>query len=158
MLFELMLVILIFFSCSAIGLFYYNTTKKISFAQDVALLSLLFHTAATRALCLKKEQIIIFDPSEHVCLFDGQRIPLSPEYRFGTVQEVYGPPGAPQKLIRDPITFVNHTLVAAPDGTMQAGTLYIKNGDNQYAITTPVSACSYVRAYHYRDMKWQRYY
>lgn len=156
MLFELMLVITLVALCASIGFMAHNATQGASFASDIAMIRLLFHTAATRAACVKKEQEIVFDTTNSQFVFDGQKYPLGDGYYFGTMPDVYGPPSAPSKLVTQPISFVDKKARAYTDGTLQAGTLYITNSREQYAITTPVSAFSYIRAYKYTKKVWQK--
>jgi Tfp pilus assembly protein FimT len=157
MLFELMLVIALIIICSTIGFISYNAVKGTSFATDVAVLSMLLRTAATRATCLKKEQKISIDESTSTLVYDGIRYALQEGFSFGVLPNVYGPPSSPQKLVTQAVTFVDKKIVAYPDGTLQSGTLYITNSQEQYALTTPVSAFSYIRVYRYRDSAWQSY-
>ncbi len=157
MLFELMLVITLILVCSTIGFISYNVVKGTSFATDVAVLSLLLRTAATRATCLKKEQKITIDEVNSALIYDGSRYALQDGFRFGVLPDVYGPPSSPQKLVTQMVTFVDKKIGAHPDGTLQSGTLYITDGYEQYALTTPVSAFSYIRVYRYRNSVWQSY-
>lgn len=157
MLFELMLVIALIIICSGIGFVSYNAVKGTSFATDVAMLSMLLRTASTRASCLKKEQKIIIDESNSTLLYDGTRYALKEGYSFGVLPHIYGPPSLPQKLVTQAVTFVGKKIVAHPDGTLQSGTLYITDSQKQYALTTPISAFSYIRVYRYQDGAWQSY-
>lgn len=157
MLFELMLVIALILICSTIGFVSYTRFKGNSITTDVAVLSLLLRTAATRATCLKKEQKITIDELNSALVYDDTRYALQDGYNFGVLPNVYGPPSSPQKLVTQAVTFVDKKIVAHPDGTLQAGTLYITDSQQQYALTTPVSAFSYIRVYRYRDGVWQSY-
>ncbi len=157
MLFELMLVIALILICSTMGFVSYNALKGTSFATDVAVLSLLLRTASTRATCLKKEQKITIDEATGALLYDGTRYALQEGFSFGVMADVYGPPSSPQKLVTQAVTFVDKKIIAHPDGSLQSGTLYITDSHNQYALTTPVSAFSYIRVYRYRDRAWQSY-
>ena len=157
MLFELMLVISLIIICSTICFISYNAVKGASFATDIAVLSMLLRTAATRATCLKKEQKIAIDELNAALVYDGTRYALQDGYNFGVLPDIYGPPSSPQKLVTQAVTFVDKKIVAHPDGTLQSGTLYITDSQQQYALTTPVSAFSYIRVYRYRDNAWHMY-
>lgn len=158
MLFELLVVMAIVALCCAIGFMTYSPLKSGSFACDIALISLLFHTAATRAVALKTEQELIFDDQDSSLYFDGQKYKLHEPFVFGVLPDIYGPPSAPTKLVTQPITFINKKARIYKDGTVQSGTLYIKDGENQYAITTPVSAFTHIRAYRYTKKSWSQIY
>jgi hypothetical protein len=157
MLFELMVALCLILFCSGLGFMAYSSHNGTSFTRNAALISLLFQTASTRAHCLKKEQIIIFNPHDATIFFDNQRYELSDGYRFQVLPDTYGPPSAPHKLVTHPITFSENRARVHPDGTLQAGTLYITHGNRQYALTTPVSAFSHIRVYRYTQNVWQKY-
>ncbi len=157
MLFELMVVTsLVLFVCGIVFLSY-SSSKRISFVRESSFLKILFRTAITRALCVKSDQQIIIDPEGAALWYDGQRYPLAEGYLFDVLPGTYGPPSLPKKLVKQAITFKDNRIIAYPDGTMQAGTLYITNNQTQYAITTPVSAFTYMRVYHYHNGSWQKY-
>lgn len=157
MLFEATMVLAMVAILCAIGAFGYDTLKKRSFIHDQAMIGLLLAAASARAQSLHAEQSIMIDRAESAFFFDQQRYLISSPYRFGLLPDVYGPPSAPTSLVTNAITFMHDRIVAHPDGTLQSGTLYITDGTVQYAITTPVSAFSYLRAYRYKDRSWQRY-
>ncbi len=157
MLFELMLVVALVLICSTIGFMSYTRFKGTSIATDVSILNLLLRSAATRAVCLKKEQKIIIDQPGSALVYDGTRYALQDGYSFGVMPDTYGPPSAPQKIVTHAVTFVDKKISAYPDGTLQSGTLYITDGNRQYALTTPVSAFSYIRVYQYNSSIWQSY-
>ncbi|MBY0110353.1 MAG: hypothetical protein K2X90_04550 [Candidatus Babeliaceae bacterium] len=157
MLFELMLVVALIALFSVIGFIGLARYSGTSITTDIAVLSLLLHTAATRATCLKKKQTIIIDEYNSALTYDGIRYPLQEGLNFKVLPNVYGPPSAPYALVTQAVTFVDKKIVAHPDGTLQSGTLYIADSHTQYALTTPVSAFSYIRVYRYRDGVWQNY-
>ncbi len=156
-LFEATMVLAMVLILCAIGILGYDTLKKRSFIHDQAMIGLLLATAAMRAQSLHAEQVIAIDRGDAAFIFDKQRYQLSAPYRFGLLPDVYGPPSAPASLVTNPVTFIHDRITAHPDGTLQSGTLYITDGIAQYALTTPVSAFSYVRAYRYKDGSWQKY-
>jgi hypothetical protein len=123
----------------------------------MAVLSLLLRTAATRAACLKIEQQIIINEADSVLVFDGTSYPLQNGFSFGVLPDTYGPPSMPTKAVTQAVTLVDKKIKAYPDGILQAGTLYITDGQQQYAVTTPVSAFSYIRIYRYQQSVWQSY-
>lgn len=157
MLFEFLLIIAIVMVCSTMGFVTYTSFKKVSFSHDAAQLRLLFHTAATRARCLKKEQRLMVHADDSTITFNHEAYTLTSGYHFGVLPNVYGPPSSPQKLIANPVTFTEGTIIAHPDGTLQAGTVYITDDETQYAVTTPVSAFSHIRVYRYKNNIWQKY-
>ncbi len=157
MLFEIMLVVALIALFSVIGFVSFKRFNGTSITSDIAVLSLLLHTAATRATSLKKKQTITIDEHDSALIYDGTRYSLQEGFSFKVLPDIYGPPSAPQGLITQAVTFVDKKIVAHTDGTLQSGTLYITDSQVQYALTTPVSAFSYVRAYRYRDGIWQSY-
>lgn len=156
MLFELLVVMSILVTCCAIAFISYVPLKSGSFASDIALISLLFHTAATRAVCTKTEQELLTNELDSTLTFDNQKYQLHEPFHFGVLPDVYGPPSAPTKLITTPISFIDKKARFYKDGTMQSGTLYINDSVTQYALTVPVSAFAHIRAYRYHKKSWQQ--
>ncbi len=157
MLFEFLLIMVIVMVCSTIGFITYTSFKNVSFSHDAAQLRVLFHTAATRARCLKNKQHLMVNAYNSTLTFNHETYTLTSGYRIGVLSNVYGPPSSPNKLITNPVTFTEGAIIAHPDGTLQAGTMYITDGQTQYAVTTPVSAFSHIRVYRYKNNIWQKY-
>lgn len=157
MIFELMVVIALILVCSLIGFMSYQEFKGTSCITDIAILSLLLRTAAARAVCLNREQQIIIDEANSLVQYDGHSYYLQKGCSFGVLPQVYGPPSSPHKLVTQAVTFVDKKIVAHRDGSLQAGTLYITDSQQQYALTTPVSAFSHIRAYRYDMHVWQSF-
>jgi len=75
---------------------------------------------------------------------------------FGFLPGTLGPPSSPSRIIKKAITFRNSRIRFLPTGTMTPGTVYIIDQKRQsmYALTTPVSAVSFIRMYRYDGGKW----
>jgi hypothetical protein len=86
----------------------------------------------------------------------GHEIVLDNELSFGVVSGTYGPPGLPQALVTDPVTFPGHTIVLHPSGVMNAGTLYLVSRDLKtgYALSSSVGAFGFLRWYTQRASRW----
>lgn len=88
--------------------------------------------------------------------FEDEHRSLHPDVRFGVRPGVKGPPSAPKKELKKPITFKNQCITFHPDGIIDAGTLYLtdKNHEHQYALSSGVGVVSHLRRYRY-DSSWQ---
>ena len=86
----------------------------------------------------------------------GQELVLDNELVFGVLPGTYGPPGLPQALVIDPVTFQGHMIVLHPSGVMNAGTLYLVNRTTKdgYALSSSVGAFGFLRRYRKRSSGW----
>lgn len=89
---------------------------------------------------------------------DGVWYNLPATIRFGFLPESKGPPSTPTRPIRSAITFPGKKVSCFPDGTIQAGTVYLVDDkkSSMYALTSGVSAVSFLRKYRY-DGTWHGY-
>jgi type II secretory pathway pseudopilin PulG len=85
-----------------------------------------------------------------------QKIHLSNHVQFAVVPQLLGPPSNPTHQILSPVTFPHNTLTLYPDGTMQAGAVYLTDSNSRclYALTIPVGQRSCVRKYRYDTGTW----
>ena len=75
---------------------------------------------------------------------------------FNYLPGTMGPPSNPVYPITQPITFAQDTITFYPDGTMNAGTIYITDQDqtSMYALTIGVTEFPFIRTYLYAN-QWQ---
>lgn len=107
------------------------------------------------ALINKEEQKLIFNIEHNSYLAGNREHSLYKKIRFGFIEGAYGPPYAQTDLLQKPISFKNNTIIFYPDGTISSGVVYLTNIDKSigYALSSGVSAISYLRCYKY-DKKW----
>lgn len=109
------------------------------------------------ALITGKEQELIFDQSQGLFSYHNHEYHLPKQVTFDVLPEIKGPPSSPTLPVQHAITFVNNRIVFHPDGIIGSGTVYLVDSAKQYlfALTSPVSAISYLRKYKYVQNKWQ---
>lgn len=108
------------------------------------------------ALMTHKEQAITFDEKNHEYRWAHQHVRLGRGIEFGVVPGMQGPPSSPTKRVDNAITFKGKTLRINADGSMQPGTVYLRDAQQtyQYALTVPIADYSYVRTYNF-DRTWK---
>lgn len=104
-----------------------------------------------QAITSGKEQTLTIDVDQHAYTTNNTIHRLNHAVRFGFMPAVYGPPSHPVTLITQPTTFEKHKIVAQPNGTLSAGTVYLTDQSNRclYAITIGVAKKQYIRLYRY---------
>ncbi len=124
--------------------------------QQIELLFMLCEHLQQVAMLTNQQQEVHFDTAQHTYAHDVRVQQLPAHVHFGVPNGLQGPPAAPRAPVRSPVTFPRKLLVFHPDGTMQAGTVYLTDSKREcaYALTVPVSAVSYLRLYRY-DNGWQ---
>lgn len=140
-------------TCTHVGAYQYNGIK-----QQVALFALQWHQLRQAAMTRNKQQEMFLDESGHRYQLDGIWYELPPTIRFGFLPDAKGPPSHPNTLIHSAITFVQKKVTCFPDGTIQAGTVYLVDDKKScmYALTSGVAAVSFLRKYRY-DGTWHGY-
>ncbi len=140
-------------TCAHIGNYRYICIK-----QQVSCFALAWHQLQQRAMARNKTQAMLLDELGNRYFCNDQWYDLPTDIRFGFLPEAKGPPSNPSATIRSAITFVDKRVVCFPDGTIQAGTVYLVDDKKScmYALTSGVSAVSFLRKYRY-DGKWHGY-
>lgn len=74
---------------------------------------------------------------------------------FDMPSKTYGPPSKPTELLKNACTFVDNTIRIDPDGSINAGSLYLTDTQKTccFALTVPTGAYPFLRLYRY-DKKW----
>lgn len=111
-----------------------------------------FLACAHKAMATGVAQTIEFDPTNNTIALDGAVQKLTQRVCFGSLAESWGPPASPTTRIEDPVTFKYHQATCYPDGTIQAGSIYLTDSDKQhmFALTSAVGQIAYVRRYRYK--------
>ena len=140
-------------TCAHIGTYQYTCMK-----QQVALFALQWHALRQRAMVHSKPQEIVFDEVGNRYQVEGNWYDLPATMRFGFLSASKGPPSHPTTPIQSAITFVGKKVICFPDGTIQSGTVYLVDDKKScmYALTSGVSAVSFLRKYRY-DGTWHGY-
>lgn len=126
--------------------------------QQLSLLALNWHELQQRAMARGKQEDMLLDEDQHRYYVNGQWHDLPSVIRFGFLPNAKGPPSSPTTPLRSAITFPNKKISCFPDGTIQAGTVYLVDEGKRYmyALTSGVSAVSFLRKYRY-DGAWRGY-
>lgn len=124
---------------------------------ELAVMRQFFMASAQRALATGAQQTIILDPAHNRYSCNGFVQQLAHGVCFGLAQQVTVAPsedGSP--LIAT--TFTNNQIICYPNGTLQAGTLYLTNaqGTECGCITIPVGMYLHIRSYGYTNGRWKR--
>lgn len=123
--------------------------------QQIALFALAWRQLQQTAMVRNQQQEMLFDEGGHCYKIDGVWHELPSMIRFGFLPEAKGPPSHPFQSIGSAITFIGKKVTCFADGTIQAGTIYLVDDKKQhmYALTSGVSAVSFLRKYRY-DGTW----
>lgn len=117
----------------------------------------LLHAACSylqqKAIASNMTQELIFDATHNTYSVQGQIHSLPAALRFALIPNVKGPPSSPTLVVKEPITFANHTITFYPDGIISAGTVYITDSQVLYALSSGIAHVSYLRKYRY-DGVW----
>lgn len=130
--------------------------KRMIIRQEMNRLFHEIYAVRSVAMIQGEPREIRFDRIAHRYESGGIWHDLPAVIKFGVLPGIQGPPSRPQSAIVDPIHFVGHRITCYPDGTIQAGTIYVIDDDAlyQYAITSGASSVSLLRKYRY-DGSWQ---
>ena len=152
---ELVVVVTLCALLCSMGLYVHTLLKTTSRKADLALLRLALRSMAYKAVATA-QTCIARCVGTHALMFDGREYTYSDNLVLGVLPGIYGPPSHPQRLVTQPVTYQNSAIICYPEGTIQPGTLYFTDAarTQQYALTTPVSAFSYIRLYDYSHGKW----
>lgn len=110
---------------------------------------------AHRALAEGKAKAIVFMPPNSWS--DETKVHTFAEHiHYGTQTGTTGPPGAPSHLVTNPLTYTGEKIICYPDGTVQAGTVYLLSDEDAaaYALTTDIGTDGLVRRYRMMKGKW----
>lgn len=126
--------------------------------QQIALFALAWRQLQQSAMAQSRQQEMFFDEIDNRYKIDGIWHELPSTIRFGFLPESKGPPSHPTMPIRSAVTFPGKKVTCFTDGTIQAGTVYLIDDQKQsmYALTSGVSAVSFLRKYRY-DGTWHEY-
>lgn len=126
--------------------------------QQISLFAREWHRLQQCAMAKGSPKEMIFDANNHRYRLDGQWHDLPALLKFGFLPQAKGPPSKPTTLLHSAITFPDNKVICFPDGTIQSGTVYLINDSRRcmYALTSGVSAVSFLRKYKY-DGVWHSY-
>jgi type II secretory pathway pseudopilin PulG len=140
-------------TCAHVGSYRYTCMQ-----QQIALFTLAWRQLQQSAIAGNQQQDMLFDEVGNRYKINGVWRELPSTIRFGFLLESKGPPSNPTHEIHSAITFPGKKVTSFPDGTIQAGTVYLIDDQKQsmYALTSGVSAISFLRKYRY-DGTWHEY-
>lgn len=127
-------------------------------AEAEALRSTLWYLQQ-HARAQNKQITLTFNETDNSYISDIENHKLSRQVKFGILSDVLGPPSAPHKRLTTAITFPDKKITINPNGSMQAGTIYLIDVPQKflYAVTVPIAGVAYIRIYHYRNKQWHVY-
>jgi Tfp pilus assembly protein FimT len=112
---------------------------------------------AQRALFLGNQQSVTFDFAKQQYQADGYQEKFSDAIKCHIIPGIKGPPSDPRDYVSKPCTFENNAIVFKPDGTANAGTIYLCTNPYQqmYALTIPIGQYQYIRLYRWHAGTWE---
>lgn len=129
--------------------------KQNSIALELDKLQIICQLLQKKAVSTGQKEYLSFNLREHNYFYLNHFEKLSDGIFFETCPGVKGPPASPKETISSAITFPNQKITFYSNGTISAGTAYLKNAQNNlYAITVPVSQVSFIRKYKYIHGIW----
>lgn len=155
---ELMVAIAIVGLLGGIASAHIGAYRYTAIQQQIVLFALAWRELQQSAMARNEQEEMIFDEVGHRYKIHGAWYELPSKIRFGFLPDSKGPPSRPTHPIGVPITFPGKKVTCFPDGTIQAGTVYLIDDQKErmYALTSGVSAVSFLRKYRY-DGTWHEY-
>lgn len=158
MMIEMMVAIAIVVLLAGITCTHVNSYRYTCMQQQVALFTLAWRELQQSAMARNQQEEMQFDEIGNRYKIHGIWYELPATIRFGFLPESKGPPSNPIHAISNAITFAGKKVACFPDGTIQAGAVYLIDDQKQHmcALTSGVSAVSFLRKYRY-DGTWHEY-
>ena len=162
-LFELLAVVAVIIILLTVTVSKSSFFNKFVLKNEVDKVFTLFSYLQQRAIASNNQQEIIFDLQNNSYLMNSnpKENKLANVVKFGFLQNSYGPPSDPTKLIQNAVSFKKDgtnkfKVIFYPDGKVESGSIYLIDKDykNMMALTIPVSSVSYIRKYEYKNGKW----
>ena len=155
---EMMVAIAIVILLAGITSAHVGSYRYTCMQQQITLFALAWRQLQQSAMARNQQQEMLFDQVGHRYKINGVWHELPSTIRFGYLLESKGPPSNPTHEIHSAITFPSKKVSCFSDGTIQAGTVYLVDDQKQsmYALTSGVSAVSFLRKYRY-DGTWHEY-
>ncbi len=154
---ELMIALALLVFLVRLGLGAFAIYDRMVVRMELERLYMLFVYLQRRAVYEARAHTVQFD-SEHQAY---SRLPKIREHLtkgviFGVTSGAKGPPSQPSELIHTPVTFPDQCVTFYPDGTIQAGAIYLTDTRHRYgyALTCAVAQVSHIRRYMLSDKKW----
>lgn len=149
------LMIVCFLSAATMGLFV--SLRSIVIKADLELLEYACWFQQQKALATGEQQMIHFDENQNRYHVDTTVEDLSSGVTFGIGKKLLGSPGNPVRFVQKPVTFVANRMIFYPNGSMSAGSVYLKTDQDQnYAFTSAVSPVASLRMYRCDTKGWKR--
>ncbi len=121
-------------------------------------LYIVFVELQQRALVEHVPQQLIFDINNNSYKYNSNNTTQRTErlargVQFGVIPGAKGPPSQPTKLLGNPSTFNNNTVIFYPDGIIEPGSIYITNKAHSvlYSLSSSVAQISYIRRYIFNE-------
>ena len=159
---ELSIVIALLGLLIMLGIMVFPSYDRLFVHTELDRLYMAFLACSHKAIATGVAQTISFDPTTNTLTLDGTEQKLTSRVCFGSLAQSWGPPASPAAPIEDPVTFKHHQAICYPDGTIQAGRIYLTDSNKQhmFALTSAVGQVPYVRRYRYnasvsRNQAWE---
>lgn len=152
---SIVLVLVCFLCTVTMGLFI--SLRKIVIGAEIESLQNACWYLQQRALATGEQQHIRFDEKNNNYVVGNIVEQLSSGITFGASKKMLGSPGNPVRAIQKPITFADNRMTFFPNGTISAGSVYLKTESEQnYAFTSSVAPIASFRMYRSNEKGWQR--
>lgn len=147
----------------------FNFSSKTVLGEQVELLEKLFVYLQLKAMSTQKNYTLIFDCINNSYCYEKNNggkniVMLPPSLRFGTHDELLGPPSHPEHTITKPITFPEkaphiYEVTFFPSMTISSGSVYLYNKQQKQtkALTVAIDSIALFRKYNYENKQWKKY-
>lgn len=154
---ELLIVLLIMASTATIGIYSLHFLDRSRIKNELHLLHNTCMYLQRKAIATRQEQELTFNRAHNSYSFDQSTHQLPACMQFGTRTGIMGPPSSAKHPIATPITFAQEHITFYPDGTVQAGAVYLTDQRKQlqYALTCGVAQIVYIRLYEHIE-QWKQ--
>lgn len=106
-----------------------------------------------KAILTQEKQILFLDSENNLYKFENITHKLNKNVIFGITKNMVGSPGAPDNIIKKPISFQKNKIIFYQDGIISSGSLYLTdlNRSVVYSLTCSVATINYLRKYKLGD-------
>lgn len=110
-----------------------------------------------RAQSTQKTHTLIIDQKNNCLRYNHSKIHLNKIIQINTLDQVFGPPGSPQKTPCSPVTFKKNIITFYKNGSISSGTIYLtdQNNQHQYALSNSIGSVPTLQLYRWKNCVWQ---
>lgn len=157
-LFQCCIVIALISFVSVLGLNFFALHSKSAIRFELEKLYAAIVYMQRKAIMTGCEQRIVVEPEKRRYIVEHKVKLLASGVTFGFLPNMWGPPAHPVYQIINSVTFKDNTIICYPDGTINAGSIYLTDTRARYffALTSGILPTIYLRLYGYdtKHKKW----